>query len=253
MWKVDSEDLELARHQIASKRLRLDDVLSTTQGMQFYFSCIMSVMCNAKSSQTVESQSFSSRESYPAVAFFIAYKNCDTFNEAALFSALHNEDMEPDITAIRVRPQMPLNAASSNREMETATRQLFNVVKDHNNAMVQEMLDVSNVYCFRHAQESSSSDSCDEEEIDDLLHSELTRFPLVPCCLFVVNVQEFGKQLSTVIERLQADGLVVEMGAGHGVDNPCFATTSSNNPPNRQGDDHLPSCHLPFRCVRQAR
>ena len=154
-------------------------------------SCVTSVMCNVKSSQTVDSQSSSSRESYPAVAFFIAYKNCYTFNEAALFSALHNENMEPDITGIRMRPRMPLNATSSNREMETAARQLFNMVKDHNNATIQEMLDVSNVYCFRHAQESSSSDSCDEEEIDDLLHSRSTRFPLVPCCLFVVNVQEF--------------------------------------------------------------
>ena len=76
-----------------------------------------------------------------------------------------------------------------------------------------------------------------------------------PLCLFVVNVQEFGEQLSTAIERLQADRLVVEMGAGHGFDNPCFVTTtiSYNNPPNRQGHDHLPSCHLPFRCVREAR
>ena len=75
------------------------------------------------------------------------------------------------------------------------------------------MLDVFNVYCFRHAQESSSSDCCDEEDIDDLLHSESTRFLLVSCRLFVVNVQEFGEQLRTAIERLQADGLVVEMGA----------------------------------------
>ena len=108
--------------------------------------------------------------------------------------------------------------------METAARQIFNVVKDHNNATIQEMLDISNVFCFRHAQESSSSDSYDEEEIDDLLHSKSTRFFVVRCCLFVVNVQEFGEQLSSTIERLQADVLVVEMGAGHGVDNPCFAT-----------------------------
>ena len=72
----------------------------------------------------------------------------------------------------------------------------------------------------------SSSDSCEEEDIDDFLHSQSMRFPLVPCCLFVVNMQEFGDQLSTAIERLQADGLVVEMGAGHGVVNPSFATTS---------------------------
>ena len=117
------------------------------------------------------------------------------------------------------------------------------MVKDHNNAAIQEMLDVSKVYCFRHAQESSSSDNCDKEEIGDLLHSRSTRFYLVPCYLFVVNVQEFGEQLSTAIERLQADGLVVEMGAGYGVDNPCFATTSDLATTIHQINKVMTICH----------
>ena len=240
MWKVDSEDIELARHQIASKRLRLDDILSATQGVQFYFSCVTSVMCNAKSSQSVPAEGSASKESYPAIAFFIVYKKCDTCNESTLFSALHNEDMEPEITAIRVRAQL---ASYSNKEMETAARQLFNVVKDHNNGTIQEMLDVSNVYCFRNAQESSSDS--DEEELDDLLHSQSTRFPLLPCCLFVVNLQEFGDQLTSAIENLRSDGLVVEMGAGHGVnlDNSCFASDSDLATTIHQIEKVMTICH----------
>ena len=88
------------------------------------------------------------------------------------------------------------------------------------------MLDVSNVYCFRNAQDSSSDS--DDEDINDLLRSNATRFPLVPCCLFEVNVHEFADQLSTAITKLQSDGLVVEMGQGPAtdLDNSCFASSN---------------------------
>ena len=170
-------------------------------------------MSNAKIAQTVESEPAAVSESYPAISFFIVFNRCETCNETGLFSSLHNEDMEPEITPIRVRSQC--NSMYSNKEMETAARQLLNVVKDHNNHSIQEMLDVSNVYCFRNAQEASSDS--DEDDIDDVLYSNATRFPLVPCCLFVVNVREFADQLSAAIAKLQSDGLVVEMGQGPGL------------------------------------
>ena len=185
-------------------------------------------MCNAKSARAADVQPPSqSPQSYPAIAFFIVYKPCETCNETSLFSALHNEDMEPEITAIRVRPQLHSNVVYSSKEMETAARQLFNVVKDHNNDSIQQMLDVSSVYCFRNAQESSSDS--DEDDVDEVLHSQSARFPLVPCCLFVVNVHEFGEQLTTAMARLQSDGLVVEMAKGPRVqlDNSCLPRTTT--------------------------
>ena len=183
-------------------------------------------MSNAKTAQTVESQPTAPSESYPAISFFIVFNRCDTCNETSLFSALHNEDMEPEITSIQVRAQVNSHSLYSNKEMETAARQLFNVVTDHNNGTIQEMLDVSNVYCFRNAQDSSSDS--DDEDINDLLHSNSTRFPLVPCCLFVVNVHEFADQLSTAITKLQSDGLVVEMvqGPATDLDNSCLASSN---------------------------
>ena len=96
VWKVSSDDVELARLQIASKRLRLHEVLSCTQGVQFYFSCVTCVMSNAKSAQTSDEES-AEAQSYPGIAFFIVYKECETCSEEILFSALHKEDMEPEI------------------------------------------------------------------------------------------------------------------------------------------------------------
>ena len=70
-----------------------------------------------------------------------------------LFAAMHDHDMDAEISAIRIR---------SVNQVEKAAKQLFQVVKDHNNPTIQEMLDISNVYCYRHAEDSSDEDLDDE-------------------------------------------------------------------------------------------
>jgi hypothetical protein len=45
--------------------------------------------------------------------------------------------------------------------MDTAALQLFQVVKDHNNATVQEMLDASNAHCYQDVQSSSNDEAED--------------------------------------------------------------------------------------------
>lgn len=217
VWKVSSDDVELARLQIASKRLRLHEVLSCTQGVQFYFSCVTCVMSNAKSAQTSDEES-AEAQSYPGIAFFIVYKECETCSEEILFSALHKEDMEPEITPIRVR----------SNEMEKAAKQLFNVVKDHNNPTIQDMLDISNVYCYRNARDWSSDSDEDDTEVEELLQFGCVRFPVFPCCLVVDNVNDFRDQLNTSVARLQSDGLVVDLAETRVVD-PTTSCLSSNN------------------------
>ena len=162
-------------------------------------------MSNAKSTNRNNGERTRS-ESYPAIALFIVFKPSDECTEESIFAALHNEDMEPDISRIRVRANV-----NSNNDIETAARQLFNVVKDHNNITIQEMLDVSNVYCYENACESSSDADDDEEEIAELLPSGGTRFPLVPCCLVVENAHEFGEQLDRAVKRLESDGLTLNV------------------------------------------
>ena len=83
--------------------------------------------------------------------------------------------MESEIPRNRVRPNV-----NSNKGIETAARQLCNVVKDHNNVIIQEMLDVSSVYCYYNACDSSLDADDDDNEIAELLPSGGTRFPPVP-------------------------------------------------------------------------
>ena len=96
---------------------------SNISGVQFFFSCISCVTSNARSAQEDRTG-----ETYPSIAYFVVYQENAACNGATLFSALHNNDVEPEISPIRVSTKNALD-----RQMETAARQLFQVVKDHNN------------------------------------------------------------------------------------------------------------------------
>ena len=215
IWRVRRTDIELARNQIASKRLRLDEILLEMNGVQFFLSAITSQMSNPKLSHDEDSEA---PDSYPAIAYFIVYKESDTCNENVQFTALHNEDVETELTPIRVR-----TGTTTGKEMETAARQLFQVVKDHNNASIQQMLDVSNVYCYRNAGDTSSDD-----ELDSDVELSSNHFPNCPCVLMVVNESDFRTSISAAVEKLQSDGLVVDIASPRvmNLDNPCFSSTS---------------------------
>ena len=88
--------------------------------------------------------------------------------------------------------------------METAARQLFQTVKDHDNASIKEMLYTSNVYCY----ENDSDTEDDEDEYEDEFTP--THFPTLPCVFRVVNDEGYFDAIESAMERLQSDGLVVE-------------------------------------------
>mgnify|MGYP002803952926 FL=1 len=184
-------------------------------GVQFFLSAITSQMSNRKSCHHEDSEA---PDSYPAIAYFIVYKESDTCNENVLFTALHNEDVETELTPIRVRTK---NATGN--EMETAARQLFQVVKDHNNASIQEMLNSSNVYCYRNAGDTSRDD-----ELDSDVEFSSNHFPNRPCVLMVVNQSDFGTSIPAAVEKLQSDGLVVDIGSPRvlNLENPSSSSTS---------------------------
>ena len=94
----------------------------------FFFSCISSVCSNPNVKQTRSEQDSQQAETdtYPSVAFFIVYEPSEWCNDNTFFATLCNHEVEPMITPIRVRNH-------GNKDMETAARQLFQVVKDHNN------------------------------------------------------------------------------------------------------------------------
>ena len=137
-----------------------------------------------------------SNQTYPSIAYFIMYTPCEETNDNTFFSTLHNRNFERDIQQIKVR-------GSAGNEMENAPRQLFQTVKDHNNKTVQEMLEESNVYCYRHAGDSSTDDDSDEEFYP-------THFPSMPCCFTIVNHDGYMESFHSAIKRLESNGLVFE-------------------------------------------
>ena len=124
---------------------------------------------------------------------------------------MHDHDMEAEISPIRVR---------NVNQVKKAAKQLFQVVKDHNNPTIQEMLDVSNVYCYRHADDSSDDDS--DDEINP------SRFPMVPFILVVVNEREFGDILDRACNKIRSDGLVLVIDASRDQSSAAAAETTGN-------------------------
>jgi hypothetical protein len=83
-------------------------------------------------------------------------------------------------------------------------RQLFQVVKDHNNATVQEMLDASNAHCYEDVQSSSNDEAEDEDE-----HFQPKHFPTLPCVFTVVNHEGYEHGIHTAVDRVRSDGLTL--------------------------------------------
>ena len=187
----------------------LDDAINAIEGVHFFFSCITSVCSNSKSKVEEEPTDTEPDETYPSIAYFIVYTPNDNCNDNTFFTALHNQDLEPVIQDMKVR-----NAV--NNELENAARQLFQTVKDHNNRSIQDMLDISNVYCYRNSHDSSTDEENDEEEYDEEFHP--THFPSVPCCVTIVNHDGYLDAIQSAIEMLQSDGLVLNTSLSPQVD-----------------------------------
>ena len=82
--EVIRADIELAKRQIFSKRLHLDDQLSKIYGVQ-YFSCITLMMSNEKTSSPQCEEEGPGREIYPDVAYFIMYRPSEAVTKAKYF------------------------------------------------------------------------------------------------------------------------------------------------------------------------
>ena len=197
LWRLCTEDKELARLQIASKRLLLDDTIHEIRGVQFFFSCISSVCFNSKTRNDKDGKT--SKEVYPSVSYFIVYAPDENCNNNTFFTALQNKDLEPTIQPLKVR-------SGGSSEMEMAAKQLFQTVKDHNNKTIIEMLDLSNVYCYKNASDGLTHEDSNEDNKE--FHPK--HFPTVPCVFMLVNDNGYFDTFHSVIDKLRSDGLVVE-------------------------------------------
>ena len=115
VWRVKDDDIELATKQICSKRLELDDLIASIEGVQFFVSCITAVTSNPKTSGGDRSANSNEGKVYPAIAFFIVYRESSMCNESTLFTELHKRDVDVTISSIATRSK-----GSASNAMEKA-------------------------------------------------------------------------------------------------------------------------------------
>ncbi|CAB4031064.1 Hypothetical predicted protein, partial [Paramuricea clavata] len=138
IWRVSDEDRELAKNQICSKRLQLDDQIVAMDGVQFFILCITMVETNADEDDEATSDD---PTIFPGLAYFIVFRETSKCMKETIFAALHYADMEPTITEIKTRNTRGLT------QVETAVCKIAQVVKDHNDTATKNMVIASNLFC----------------------------------------------------------------------------------------------------------
>ena len=103
--------------------------------------------------------------------------------------------------------------------MENASRHLFQVVKDHNNVRVMNMVNASNLYCLRNSALS---------EFEDVDEPVRPLYPTCPCRLVVVNCTEFDVPLNEAMTKLKSDGMTIEIESAFTpqIDGACLSSTT---------------------------
>ena len=75
---------------------------------------------------------------YPGVAYFVAFTPSDTCNGETILRRLHEQETEADVCQLRTNLK-PLSDETYDETSEKLLRELYLVVKDHNNNAVQQM------------------------------------------------------------------------------------------------------------------
>ena len=158
---------------LPAKGFELDEILGKVNGIQFFFSSVTAVETNAKKPKENNN---SEPDVYPAIAYFVVFRETDTCNKNAIFTLFHNEDTHATIQTTR-------GNKDSNTQIEHASRQLFQVVKDHNNRGIIAMLNASNDYYLRNCDASTLK----EQDHNTPVRNRPPRYPTCPCVLVVVN------------------------------------------------------------------
>ena len=115
--------MQEARNLIAS--------ISKVSVVQCFFSSITATSTNAKRIRQGADKNGTSNQVYLAVAYFVVYRKTDMCNVQSIYTLLHNQDTKANVQPIRTRARTSI---------ESVAQQLFQVVKDHNNQIVLEMV-----------------------------------------------------------------------------------------------------------------
>ena len=154
----------MAENLIANKRLRMDEALSKLYGVQFLFSSVTGTKNNAKKKKTGKDKKQPSQEKttedkddpkedldeffrnfYPGVAYFMACTRTRECNPDTIFALFHYLDNDVEVKTIDSRIK---GGEEEDIATEKIARELFQVVKDHDNYAVKSLVKDSNRFCY---------------------------------------------------------------------------------------------------------
>ena len=217
----------------------MDESLAKIPGVHFFFSAITGTTTNnKKSTKKISSQSKQQSSSqpaktsvknfaldtesgstyaqfYPGISYFFVYSQSYVCNPDKFVQYLQQHEMDMDVAPVQVRLKAINEAAKIDEgitDIERLTKELCNVVKDHNNVSIKDFVIDSVNYCYTRKLAESVDDWTKEDKvkvfcermktkrIDD---PHLTR----PVRLVLVNKQDFGERLTSIAKILSRDNL----------------------------------------------
>ena len=154
----------MVENLIANKPLRMDEALSKLYGVQFVFSAITRTQNHARKKKQEKSEDLTSQEKEeedksqanqdlddffrnfnPGVAYFIAYTRTTECKPDSIFALLHYLDNDVELKTIDSRIK---GGEEDDILTEKMVRELFQVVKDHDNGPVKSLVRESNQLCY---------------------------------------------------------------------------------------------------------
>lgn len=214
---------------LCSKRMRLDEVLAKIKGIHFFISSITGITKNKKSKpkkrKRTDEPNTDCQDASPStqeelekvedtsaslfnrgIAYFIAYTPSETCSQQQIFSALHEEEMACEIATIKTQ----IRNTGSEDATEHLYQELCQVLKDHNNPVIQSLVDTSNHFCF-----ARSLAECFPTENDPQIQRmfNLGQAPMPnsaniriwPSHIYVVNEVDFGHKLQRAKEKMSGE------------------------------------------------
>ena len=151
---------------------------------------------------------------YPETAYFVAFIPSDTRNGEKILRTLHKQETEADVCQPPTNLKL-LSVETYDEASEKLLRELYIVVKDHNNNAVQEMTVRSNQFCL--AKNVQFVDDWNEEQIrqafgcDISVRFQMNHFRDTILNLVIINERDYGDVLQGVHKCLRRGGLKLHL------------------------------------------
>ena len=149
------------------------------------------------------------RNFFLGISYFIAFTPSESCDPESLFQFLHFQNTEAEINYIKTGVKYESEEKEST---ERLSRELFNVLKDHDNEAVQHFVKLSSQFCYTKELSEMIYDWSDEEKEAVFSSGKLSPDNLdcrfyYTCRLVIVNEPVVGESLEIAARNLQKDGL----------------------------------------------